>query len=140
MVTKAKDHSEFQYWCPRVQKNKKWKSSHGKWELPANGWSALGWQFGQHVTQELVTPISHMGGFSFLVFLNPWASILKFWMVFCFGYHFLFNSILAGCVYSKQIKFTEKGWHKLTKPKFITISLSFLARGTLHYFENKHHL
>ena len=38
-----------------------------------------------------------MGGFSFLVFLNPWASILKFLMVFCFGNHFLFKSILAGC-------------------------------------------
>ena len=33
----------------------------------------------------MVTPISHMGGFSFLVFLNPWASILKFFMVFCRG-------------------------------------------------------
>ena len=27
-VTKAKYHSEFSYWCQRVQKNKKWKSSH----------------------------------------------------------------------------------------------------------------
>ena len=27
MVTKTKVHSEFQYWYPRVQKNKKWKSS-----------------------------------------------------------------------------------------------------------------
>ena len=38
-----------------------------------------------------------MGWFSFLVFLNPMASILQFWMVFCFGNHFLFESILAGC-------------------------------------------
>ena len=27
MVTKVKEHSEFQYWCPRVHKNKKWKYS-----------------------------------------------------------------------------------------------------------------
>ena len=27
---------------------------------------------------QLVTPIYRVGGFSFLVFLNPWASILKF--------------------------------------------------------------
>ena len=46
----------------------------------------------------LVTPISRMGGFYFLVFLNPWALILKFWMVFCFGSHFLFKSIFAMCV------------------------------------------
>ena len=38
-----------------------------------------------------------MGGFSFFVLLNPWASIVKFWIVFCLGKDFLFKSILAGC-------------------------------------------
>ena len=38
-----------------------------------------------------------MGGFLFFVFLNPRASILKFWMVSWFGNHFLFKSILARC-------------------------------------------
>ena len=44
-----------------------------------------------------VTSISHVGGFSFFVFLNPWASIVKFWIVFCLGKDFLFKSNLAGC-------------------------------------------
>ena len=44
------------------------------------------------------SPISRVGGFSFLVFLSPRVSILKFWIVFCFGNHFLFESIFAGCV------------------------------------------
>ena len=46
MVTKAKDHSEFQYWCPRVQKNKKWKSSHPgnrSYQLTTASRFALGW-------------------------------------------------------------------------------------------------
>ena len=58
-------------------------------DLPTKGRSAS--------TGKLVTPIFHVGGFSFFVFLNPWASILKLWMVFCFGNYFLFKSILAGC-------------------------------------------
>ena len=59
-------------------------------DLPTKGRLAgTGW---------LVTPISGVGGFSILVFLNLWASILKFWMVLGFGNYFLFKSILAGCV------------------------------------------
>ena len=35
--------------------------------------------------------------FLFLVFLNPWVSILKVWLVFCLGSNFLSKSILMGC-------------------------------------------
>ena len=38
-----------------------------------------------------------MGGFSFFVFLNPWALIVKFLIVFYLGKGFLFKSSLAGC-------------------------------------------
>ena len=34
--------------------------------------------------------------FHFL-FLNPWASILKVWIIFLLGSNFLFKSILMGC-------------------------------------------
>ena len=97
MVTKAKDHWEFQYWCPRVQKNKKWKSSYSgnrSYQLTHAGRPAKQGQIGQHWS--VCNSNFHMGGFSFLVFLNPWASILKFSMVFCFCNHFLFKSILVG--------------------------------------------
>ena len=39
-----------------------------------------------------------MGEFSFFVFMNPWASIVDFWIAFCLGKDFLFKSSLAGCV------------------------------------------
>ena len=44
-----------------------------------------------------VTPIFRVGGFSFFVFLNSWASIVMFLIVFYLGKNFLFKSILAGC-------------------------------------------
>ena len=49
MVTKAKNHSEFQYWCPRVQKNKKWKSSQAgnrSYQLTHAGWPTNQGQIG----------------------------------------------------------------------------------------------
>ena len=48
-------------------------------------------------TGQLVTPTSHVGGFSFFVFLNPWASILKDIRVWCIAPDFLFKSVLAYC-------------------------------------------
>ena len=51
MVTKVKDHSEFQYWCPRVQKNKKWKFFHSgnrSYQLTNAGQYAHDWQIGRH--------------------------------------------------------------------------------------------
>ena len=33
-----------------------------------------------------------------MVFLDPWVSSLKVWIVFCLGNDFLFKSILTGCV------------------------------------------
>ena len=38
-----------------------------------------------------------VGGFSNMVFWNPWASSLKVWIVFFIGLNFLFKSILAWC-------------------------------------------
>ena len=62
------------------------------WPMPANlptkGRSAS--------TGQLVSPIFCVGGFSFLVFLKPWASILKVWMVFCLKSNFTFKYILTG--------------------------------------------
>ena len=111
MVTKAKDHSEFHYWCPRVQKDKEWKSSHWRnrsYQLTHAGLPAIQGQIGRHLLAG--NSFFCVGGFLFLVFLNPWASILKFWMVFCIGNHFLFKSIWWG-VYIKHLQTSNsKSW------------------------------
>ena len=45
-----------------------------------------------------------MGGFSFFVFLNPWASIVNFGIVFRLGKDFLFKFSLAGSDYECKIR------------------------------------
>ena len=64
-------------------------------QLTSASRSALGWQFSRHgLAGNSYFPC---GRIFISCFLNPWASILKFWIVFCFGNHFLFKSVLEGC-------------------------------------------
>ena len=52
VVTKAEDHSEFQYWCPRVQKtrneNPPTHSGNRSYQLTRASQSTRGWQIGRH--------------------------------------------------------------------------------------------
>ena len=50
-------------------------------------------------TAWLVTPISRVGGFSFFVFLNPWASTMKFCFSFAWVQTFYLNLVwrAVGC-------------------------------------------
>ena len=57
-----------------------------------------------------LTPISRVGGFSFFVFLNPWASIVKDMRVWCIAPDFLFKSIWARCDLLWWLKFYAKIW------------------------------
>ena len=45
------------------------------------------------------TPLEQcaLGGFSFMVILNPWVITFKVLIVFCFGHDFVFKSISAPC-------------------------------------------
>ena len=59
-----------------------------KWKLPANPCQPT-CQQGQIGWHWLASTFYFLHGRIFIsFFLNPWASILKFWMVFCFGNHF----------------------------------------------------
>ena len=80
---------------------------HGKWELPANQ------------CRPICQPWHGMAchGFSFFVFLNPWASMMNIWIVYCLGNNFLFNSILAGCGTRIEIWQAQLSWLVLRNKK-----------------------
>ena len=95
MVAKTKDHSELQYWCPRVQKTKKWKSSHTgnrSYQLTSAGQSAHGWQIGRH----------WLAGKSFFpcgrIFSEPLGITIEGLNSSCLGSNCLFEFNLTGCV------------------------------------------
>ena len=77
------------------QKMKILRTENRSYQLTSAGRSAHGWQIGWHC----LAGNSHFphGRIFISFFLNPWASILKFWKVFCLGKDFSSKSILTGC-------------------------------------------
>ena len=95
----------------------------GRYQLTSAGRSANHGQIGPHWLGGNF--ISHVGGFSFFVFLNPWTLVVKFWIVVCLGKDFLVKSSLVGC--ALKFHFYKKEENEIfgTKKCFLCLQCSF---------------